>query len=248
MHIRILATAGAILAILGTGCGDSVRESDIAQSSSKVIYVNTSTQWIEACDSGRQIFHFPVSTGKASTPTDSGTHYIYEKREWDIYPTVKSSSDHYYSLYFNRGEAFHWAYWHNQFGRRAMSHGCVNMRQGDVSQLFRWAPIGTRVVVSSNPPSCSGGGGLGNGSLLPRTLPSWCAINVTAGQGRARIRTAANTDGQIVAELGREAKVRVEQKVVGQTISGSGDWYYVTFTLGGDKAGYIHSSLLDCTR
>jgi hypothetical protein len=40
----------------------------------------------------------------------------------------------------------------------------------------------------------------------------------------------------------------VESEAKGQVVGGSDDWYYVTFTLGGDKAGYIHSSLIDCTR
>ena len=48
--------------------------------------------------------------------------------------------------YFNGDEAFHSAYWHNNFGNR-MSHGCVNMPIPEAKFVYEWAPIGTEVWV-----------------------------------------------------------------------------------------------------
>ena len=48
--------------------------------------------------------------------------------------------------YYNGDEAFHGAYWHNNFGH-PMSHGCVNMRLPEAKFVYEWAPIGTEVWV-----------------------------------------------------------------------------------------------------
>lgn len=114
----------------------------------KQIYVDVSRQYIDVYENGRLLRSFPVSTGKPSTPTDIGRFRIYEKRLWDCFPTIESCKSYkYFSVYFNGGEAFHYAWWHNNFGRQAMSLGCVNMRESDVAWLFDWAPVGTEVVV-----------------------------------------------------------------------------------------------------
>ncbi|BAW96718.1 hypothetical protein NIES970_16570 [[Synechococcus] sp. NIES-970] len=85
--------------------------------------------------------------------------------------------------------------------------------------------------------------------LLPSYLPTWCALNVAAGSGLGRVRTEPSANAIIVRELTREARVRVESKVIGDRLANSTDWYFVTFTLNGSsQAGYMHASLLDCTR
>ena len=45
-----------------------------------------------------------------------------------------------------RGFGIHGAYWHNNFGH-AMSHGCINMRIIDAEKLFKWAEVGTKVII-----------------------------------------------------------------------------------------------------
>ncbi len=53
-----------------------------------------------------------------------------------------------YTQYFDHtGEALHYAWWHNNFGR-PMSYGCVNLRLSTAKFLWDWATIGTRVVVA----------------------------------------------------------------------------------------------------
>jgi len=87
---------------------------------------------------------FPISPGKPSTPTVKGTFRIYSKvKEQSMggYSHVKWCS------WFKGNYGFHQAYWHNYFGIKAVSHGCVNMRLADAKALFNWVKIGTIVVI-----------------------------------------------------------------------------------------------------
>lgn len=145
---------------------------------------------------------------------------------------------------------------------RDQSSGCVRNHPENIEWLFNHVNVGTPVVVglwdsdpavvdcSGNAAACSGNGpGVGGGgSLLPNALPAWCAINVSEGAGRGNVRSQANTTSTVVSELKRDSKVKVVRKEAGQSVAGSADWYFVEFTLGGPKTGYLHSSLLDCTR
>lgn len=139
---------GAVLTACG---GHFLGGNDVSHhtaATQKQIFVDVSKQKIDVFDGSTWVRTFKVSTGKPSTPTDIGTHRIYEKREYDRYPTVDNGARYrYFSMYFNRGEAFHFAWWHNNFGKRAMSLGCVNMRERDAQWLFDFAPVGTKVVV-----------------------------------------------------------------------------------------------------
>lgn len=97
------------------------------------------------------IASYLISSGRAQTPTQTGTFAIYRKLplttmtgtilgEYYYVPNIKWVS------YFDGGEAFHGTYWHHNFGH-PMSHGCVNMTEADAKTLYDFAPIGTKVVV-----------------------------------------------------------------------------------------------------
>lgn len=50
--------------------------------------------------------------------------------------------------YFNGDQGFHGTYWHNNFGPGAyMSHGCVNLREGDAEWVYRFLQVGSPVSV-----------------------------------------------------------------------------------------------------
>lgn len=90
-----------------------------------------------------------VSTGLPGHETDLGHYKIYAHvRIQDMGSEAAGylTKDVPWVSYFNQDEAFHGAYWHNNFGRR-MSHGCVNMRLSDAKFVYEWAPIGTEVWV-----------------------------------------------------------------------------------------------------
>jgi lipoprotein-anchoring transpeptidase ErfK/SrfK len=109
---------------------------------------------------GKQVFSYPVSLGKASTPTFSGTKVVMEKDKvqrmtgpgydekvpWSVRVT-------------NSGEFIHSASWNGgNIGQRSTSHGCTNLTVKDAQQYFGFAHIGD-VAVYTN----TGG----------PTMPSW---------------------------------------------------------------------------
>lgn len=95
----------------------------------------------------------PVSTGNPSTETPSGTFSVIRKEPVKRYvgpgynlPGVK------WNLEFKRGYYLHTAYWHDYFGKRTNSHGCVNMREADAEKLYRYFSEGAEVTVIGTTP------------------------------------------------------------------------------------------------
>lgn len=135
------------------------------------IAVYLDTQRAEAIENGIVVRFFPVSSGKAGTPTVTGTFYIYSRF---ARKTMRSSAGpgepgHYvvenvpYAQFFHGGYAFHGTWWHNAFGR-PMSHGCVNLSTGrfnsrwpnareDAGWLWKWAALGVPVTVYAHTPA-----------------------------------------------------------------------------------------------
>ncbi len=119
----------------------------------KRIDVNLTTQRLVAYERGRVVYRALVSTGKNGFETRVGTFHVYYKLKdrtmrgcmkgqcW-VVPHVPNV------MYFDEGRALHGTYWHNLFGTgRRLSHGCVNLSLKDAAWLYRWAPVGTKVVI-----------------------------------------------------------------------------------------------------
>ena len=120
----------------------------------KVLSADPNT-WIDINLSSQNVclFHpggtncFLVSTGLPSTPTPTGTFYIWIK----LSSTLMSGPGYYlpnvpWTMYFYRGYGIHGTYWHSNFGQ-PMSHGCVNMKTSEAQFVFERVSVGTRVVV-----------------------------------------------------------------------------------------------------
>ncbi len=100
-----------------------------------------------------QVVSFPVSTGNPLTPTPAGVFAVQRMLETHRYigvgydfPNVKWNMQflpHYY---------LHGAYWHNDFGIRTRSHGCVNMRTEDAGILYKYVTIGVPVEIIGETP------------------------------------------------------------------------------------------------
>jgi hypothetical protein len=111
------------------------------------IDVDLSKQRLSAMQGKEVIYSLNVSSGKASTPTPKGKFLINSKHrytrmrgaDYDV-PNVP------YTMYFYEGYAIHGAYWHNNFGN-PVSHGCVNVPVSLAGKVFKWASVGTLVVV-----------------------------------------------------------------------------------------------------
>lgn len=118
---------------------------------SRNIDVNLTTLTTTLYENGQVVASYPVSPGKPSTPTSTGNFRIYAHIALqDMGCTATSTyctKNVPWVSYYNGDEALHGAYWHNEFGIRGVSHGCVNMRIPDAKFVYTWAPIGTQVSV-----------------------------------------------------------------------------------------------------
>lgn len=111
------------------------------------IEVNLSNQTLTAWQGDVAVLSTYISSGVAATPTVTGRFRIGAK-----YPSQRMVGPGYdlpgvtSVMYFYGAYAIHGAYWHNNFGM-PMSHGCVNMRDGEALMLYNWAAPGTEVYV-----------------------------------------------------------------------------------------------------
>ena len=124
-------------------------------STNKKIVVDRSEQTLYAYQGSELFMKEKVSTGLPDMPTPRGSFKIFSKlpsrymqgplpgisdQEYDL-PGVP------WTMYFTaEGAAIHGAYWHDKFGQ-VWSHGCVNLPIDKAEELYKWADIGTRVIV-----------------------------------------------------------------------------------------------------
>lgn len=121
----------------------------------KHIIVDRSEQTLYAYEGDILFMKEKVSTGIELTPTPRGTFTIFKKTPSRyMQGPIPNISDHYYdlpgvpwNLYFTEeGAVIHGAYWHNSFGK-VWSNGCVNLPIASAEKLYRWADLGTKVLV-----------------------------------------------------------------------------------------------------
>ncbi len=117
------------------------------------IDVSLSQQRITAYEGIQPVRSALVSTGVAKTPTPVGQFKIYMRyKSQTMSGGSKASNDYYYLpnvpnvQYFYEDYALHGTYWHRNFGQ-PMSRGCVNLSLADADWFFKWADIGTLVVI-----------------------------------------------------------------------------------------------------
>ncbi len=123
------------------------RISSLQQSNQRWIEIDLSRQRLIAWEGGYPVYAVIVSTGKASTPTPTGSFTIQSKHlETRMQGPGYNVPDVPYTMYYYGGYAIHGAYWHNRFGT-PVSHGCTNVAVDHAQWLFDWASVGTPVVV-----------------------------------------------------------------------------------------------------
>ncbi len=100
-----------------------------------LITVNKSTQQMTVAVDGVTRWTWPVSTGRPSYDTPSGTHQAFRmekdhfSKEWDDAPMP-------YSIFFTKeGHAIHGSYETRHLGSPA-SHGCVRLAPPNAAKLF----------------------------------------------------------------------------------------------------------------
>jgi lipoprotein-anchoring transpeptidase ErfK/SrfK len=98
-----------------------------------------------------------ITTGKDGWETPKGEFSILYRVENETMTSAAIGAEEYYVLedvlytqYFTTGgHALHLNYWREDwyFGRIRSSHGCAGMRLADAEFFWRFASIGTRVVI-----------------------------------------------------------------------------------------------------
>ena len=120
------------------------------------IQVDISGMHLYVWENGEIIFDHAVSSGGPGWETPTGVFYIH------TYVTIqdmeggfpKGSDDYYFQpdvpwvMYFDyNGDAIHGVYWHNNFGIRNTSHGCVGVPVWVAKWIWDWSSVGTPVWI-----------------------------------------------------------------------------------------------------
>jgi lipoprotein-anchoring transpeptidase ErfK/SrfK len=121
------------------------------------ILVDLASQTATAMIGDAPLYTALVTTGKDGWETPRGEWAIVSRVENETMTSASIGAEEYYVLtdvlytqYFTtRGHALHLNYWRpdSYFGRVRSSHGCVGMRLADAEFFWKFATIGTRVVV-----------------------------------------------------------------------------------------------------
>ena len=117
--------------------------------------VDGATERLTLTTDGVAKFDFPVSLGKASTPTFTGTKVLMEKDK--IERMVGTTPGDLYDLQVpwsvrltNSGEFIHAASWNGgNIGQRSTSNGCTNLNVDAAQQYFTFAQIGDVAVYTN---------------------------------------------------------------------------------------------------
>ncbi len=114
------------------------------------IDVNLSAQRVTLYENDVAVQSWRASSGLPGSPTLPGNFRIGWKtamQDMGCFEGAPYCTENVpWVAYFNGDQAFHGAYWHNNFGNR-MSHGCVNLPVSAAKYLYDWAPKGTQVSV-----------------------------------------------------------------------------------------------------
>ncbi len=121
--------------------------------SEKWIEIDLSELKIFAWEGNRKVYEFLVSTGRPGYETPTGEFRVWGKVRSQRYKGGTPGTSTYYnlpnvpySLFFGggsvpnwKGYAIHGAYWHNDFGIKNRSSGCVNVKPEEAGLLYQWA-------------------------------------------------------------------------------------------------------------
>ena len=118
--------------------------------------VDNKTKQMYVYRDDRLLRKIPVSLGKKSTPSSSGTMVVMEKKESTVFDTFAElgpvegyrTNITYAQRITWSGQYIHAAPWSvGDQGRRNVSHGCVNMSNGNAVWLFRQTMVGDPITV-----------------------------------------------------------------------------------------------------
>ena len=158
---------------------------------SLIMSVDNATKKMTVTQNGQVIKTMPVSLGKRSTPSSSGTMVVMERLRTTTFNTMNDPdpANRYITdiEYAQRltwgGEFIHAASWsEGDQGRRNVSHGCVNVSVANAAWLFNLTKVGDPVTVKGTERTLDKGNGWTDwsmswdqyvkGSAIPYTPPA----------------------------------------------------------------------------
>jgi lipoprotein-anchoring transpeptidase ErfK/SrfK len=141
---------------------------DVKTGAAVVMTVDNKTKKMTVKKDGKVIKTIPISLGKKSTPSSSGTMVVIEKLKKTVFNTMDdpNPANRYITdiEYAQRltwgGEFIHAAPWSvGSQGRTNVSHGCVNMSPANASWLFNQTRVGDPIVVKGTERRLENGNG-----------------------------------------------------------------------------------------
>jgi len=145
---------------------------DMSTGPANITRVDGATERMVVTSDGAQVFSFPVSLGKASTPTFTGTKIVMSKSA--VERMVGGTGGSAYDVKVpwsvritNSGEFIHSASWNGgNIGHRSTSHGCTNLNEADAKRYFAFAQPGdVTVYVRTGGPTMPSWDGYGDWNL-----------------------------------------------------------------------------------
>ncbi len=117
------------------------------------IVVDRSAQRVYYFTDGVKIHNFPASTGNPETETPAGEFSMIRKVQNKRYvgPGYDLSGVK-WNVEFLPMYYLHTAYWHNDFGKRTRSHGCVNLREVDAKTIYDYIDESVSIRVVGDTP------------------------------------------------------------------------------------------------
>jgi lipoprotein-anchoring transpeptidase ErfK/SrfK len=182
--------------------GDVDRSATVTVGPKFVMTVDNATKQMHVYADDALVKTFPVSLGKASTPSSSGTTVVMEMEEHTVFDTTGTDGAAGYRAnisYAMRltwgGEFIHAAPWSvGDQGRRNVSHGCVNLSTPNSAWLFAHAHIGDPVTIRGTEAKLARGNGWTawdlpwteyvQGSAIPVPAATVAAGNAAAAAAR----------------------------------------------------------------
>ncbi len=136
--------------------GDRDRSATAKIGRSFVMKVDNATKKMTVEENGRTVRTLPVSLGKKSTPSSSGTMVVMDKLAQTVFDTTAElgpeegyrTEIQYAQRITWSGQYIHSAPWSvGDQGRRNVSHGCVNVSPGNARWLFERTLVGDPITV-----------------------------------------------------------------------------------------------------
>ena len=118
----------------------------------KKIIINIAKQEAFAYENGKLVLKGWVSSGREKYKTHTGSYRVLAKEKFHIsneWPQPNGGAEMPYMLRLTwSGIALHLGYVPN----RPASHGCVRLKNKFAQELFKWADVGTRVIIKGKQP------------------------------------------------------------------------------------------------